>query len=125
MKNKKFILTSITAGIVMLVLLFTLGKTISVMNSGVKAHAVSLREVSQQISATGSIHSQQEATLHFQTGGKVVYLPFKQGDTVLSGQTIAQLDTYALQRQLSAALNNYRATRDVFDQTQVNAATNV
>ena len=35
-----------------------------------------------------------------------------------AGQTIAQLDTYALQRQLTQALNTYRSTRDTFDQMQ-------
>lgn len=125
MRNKNFFLFIIAAGVLTLGLLFGIGTISSAVNSAVTARAVSLKEVSQQITAIGSIHSQQEAILHFQTGGKLVYLPFKQGDSVVSGQTIAQLDTYALQRQLTAALNNYRATRDVFDQTQVNAATNV
>jgi len=66
------------------------------------------------------VHSENEATVHFQTGGKVVYLPFKEGDTVYQGQTIAQLDTYPIQKQIQMALNNYKSTRDVFDQTQIN-----
>lgn len=125
MRNKNFLLLLLVAGVVIFGLLFGIGKISSAARSAVAADTATLKEVSQQIAATGSIHSQQEAILHFQTGGKVVYLPFKQGDSVTTGQTIAQLDTYALQRQLTATLNNYRATRDVFDQTQVNAATNV
>jgi len=38
-----------------------------------------------------------------------------------AGQTIAKLDTYELQRELTATLNTYRSTRDTFDQTQLNA----
>ena len=58
-------------------------------------------------------------------GGKLIYLPFKEGDAVQIGQTIAQLDTYALQRQLTEALNVYRSARDNFDQTQQNSQDNV
>ncbi|HET9946632.1 MAG TPA: efflux RND transporter periplasmic adaptor subunit [Patescibacteria group bacterium] len=82
---------------------------------------VLVKPVSNTISAQGSIHSVSEATLHFQTGGKVVYLPFKEGDAVTQGQIIAQQDTYALQQQLTQALNTYRSTRDTFDQQQENA----
>jgi multidrug efflux pump subunit AcrA (membrane-fusion protein) len=71
------------------------------------------------------VTAQDQARLNFQTPGKLVYLPFKEGDNVYQGQTIAQLDTYQLQRQLTAALNTYRATRDTFDQTQANVADSV
>lgn len=82
---------------------------------------VTVKPIATEISAPGTIHSENEATLHFQTGGKVVSLPYKVGDVVYQGATIAQLDTYSLQRQLSAALNSYRSTRDTFDQQQTNA----
>jgi multidrug efflux pump subunit AcrA (membrane-fusion protein) len=81
--------------------------------------------VNSIISVGGTVTAQSQARLYFQTSGKLVYLPFKEGDTVSVGQTIAQLDTYQLQRQLSAALNTYRATRDSFDQVQANNADNV
>lgn len=83
------------------------------------------RQVASEIIATGSVRSENEATMRFQTGGKLVYLPFKEGDKVYKGQTIAQLDSYVLQKQLTAALNNYRIIRDTFDQTQDNAKSGV
>lgn len=81
--------------------------------------------VSSEITATGSVTAQNQAKLNFQTAGKLVYVPFKEGDKVTIGQTIAQLDTYALQRALTSSLNTYRSTRDTFDQTQQNTQDNV
>ncbi len=80
--------------------------------------------VSSTISADGTVTAQDQATLHFQTNGKLIYLPVKEGDKVYQGQTIAQLDTYQLQRDLTTALNNYRSTRDTFDQTKGDAQNN-
>jgi len=80
----------------------------------------SIRKVDSQIQADGVVTAQNQAVLHFQTSGKLLYLPFKEGDSVYNGQTIAQLDTYAIQRQLSQALNNYKLNRNSFDQFQAN-----
>ena len=71
-----------------------------------KTETVDVDSVSQQILATGSINAQTQAVLNFQIGGKLIYLPFKEGDAIYQGQTIAQLDSYALQKQLQIAANN-------------------
>lgn len=81
----------------------------------------SVRFLKSTITTDGSVTAQNQATLNFQTAGKLVYLPFKEGDKVSAGQTIAKLDTYQLQRQLTSTLNTYRISRDTFDQTQSNA----
>lgn len=120
MKNKIFIF------LLILVILVSAGLTEGVLAllqahvSGIQTQAVAVQSVGNTITATGTVHSQEEASLHFQTPGKLVYLPFKEGDSVTTGQTIAQLDTYPLQQQLTQALNTYRSTRDNFDQTQQN-----
>ena len=93
-------------------------------NSGLTT-TTSVQYISSTITADGTVTAESQAKINFQTSGKLVYLPFKEGDTVSAGQTIAQLDTYLLQRQLTAALNTYRSTRDTFDQTQQNAQDNV
>lgn len=125
MKNKSFILSVIvlilmsiaaTAGV-----LFLVQKT----NQSLQTQTLAAHVVGSTILGEGTIHSQNEATLHFQTGGKLTYVPFKEGDKVSQGQTIAQLDNYALQRQLTQALNSYRSTRDTYDQTNENAQTGV
>lgn len=85
----------------------------------------SVQFISSTITVDGSVTAQDMATLHFQTAGKLVYLPLKEGDKVYAGQAIAQLDTYSLQRALASALNTYRSTRNTFDQTQANAQNNV
>ncbi len=125
MKSKKYLIT------VVILVLVGLGLTqaiLTVETSSVKKpqiESISTRQVGQTIVADGTIHSENETTLHFQTGGKVVYLPFKIGDKVTQGQTIAQLDTYALQRELSQALNTYLVARSTFDQANQNAQNNV
>ncbi|MCA9372710.1 efflux RND transporter periplasmic adaptor subunit [Candidatus Woesebacteria bacterium] len=85
----------------------------------------SVEFITSTITASGVVTAQNQAKLNFQTSGKLTRLPFKEGDRVKAGQTIAQLDTYALQRQLATTLNNYRSTRDTFDQTQENSENNV
>lgn len=85
----------------------------------------SVRFVNSAITADGNVTAQTQAKLSFASPGKLTYLPFKEGDRVKAGQTIAQLDTYALQRQLTATLNNYRSARDTFDQTQQNYQDNI
>lgn len=125
MKNKRFfvLILSFAVGAALL----TQGALVvfSAQNKALQSETVAVQNVGSDILAAGTIHSQNEATLHFQTGGKLAYLPVKEGDNVSIGQTIAQLDTYALQQQLTAALNTYKSTRDTFDQTQANAQTGV
>lgn len=125
MKNRRFL------GLLLLIALITLGGVygitlaMSSSNTQVKTESIGVKTVGNVIAANGTIHSVNEATLNFSTGGKLVYLPVKEGDSVTQGQTIAQLDTYPLQQQLTAALNNYKSTRDTFDQSQANANTGV
>ena len=123
MKNKKFILTLAIS--VLLVLGITYSAISLINKQSFSTESIAIKPLSSEISADGSIHSENEATLHFQTGGKLISLPVKEGDQVFQGQMIGQLDTYPLQKQLTAALNNYRSTRDTFDQNQANSQTGV
>jgi multidrug efflux pump subunit AcrA (membrane-fusion protein) len=89
------------------------------------SESAAVKDIDSTIIAEGTVTAQNEADLHFQTAGKLVSVPFKEGDSITQGQTIAQLDTYPLQQQLSEALDNYQSTRDQFDQSQQNENTNV
>lgn len=89
------------------------------------SESATVKSVDSSIIADGTVTAQNQAELHFQTGGKLVSVPFKEGDQVTEGQTIAQLDTYPLQEQLTEALDNYQSTRDQFDQAQQNSTVNV
>jgi len=82
-----------------------------------KTSTADLSTVSEEILATGSVVPQTQAILNFQLGGKLTYLPFKEGDTVTQGQTIASLDTYSLQQQLQLTANNYQIAKNSTNQT--------
>ncbi len=128
MKNRLFQKrTLISLGVIVLVSFIVIIGLLTVLkaNPTVKTEAAEIKSVASVIQADGSITPQSQAALHFQTGGKLTYLPFKEGDSIKQGQTIASLDTYTLQRQLTTALNTYRSTRDTFDQTQQNNQTGV
>ncbi len=120
MKNRKT--WAIALGIAVLAVLLThiVFALSQKANESLTTTTIATKTVGATIVGDGTIHSANEATLHFQTGGKLIFLPFKEGDRVVQGQSIAQLDTYALQRQLSQALNAYQTTRDTFDQTKEN-----
>lgn len=94
-------------------------------NAQQQATEVAVQVASSKIQADGSVVSANEAVLHFQTGGKLTYLPFKEGDKVYQGQTIASLDTYALQKQLQIAANAYQTAKNANDQTQENQGAGV
>jgi RND family efflux transporter MFP subunit len=84
------------------------------------AEAVNVKTVSPEIMADGSVQSNSQASLHFQTGGKLVYLPVKEGDKVYEGQIIAKLDTYALQKQIQLTANTYQTVKNSTDQVNEN-----
>src|ERR1035437_8915199 len=89
-------------------------------NTPMKTETVDVNAISQQILATGSINAQTQAVLNFQMGGKLIYLPFKEGDSISQGQTIAQLDSYALQKQLQIAANTYQSAKNANNQVNEN-----
>ena len=84
-----------------------------------------VKAVSAQILATGSVAAQNEAVLKFQLGGKLVYLPFKEGDSVSQGQTIASIDSYSLEKELQIAANAYQTSKNSADQASENQASGV
>ncbi len=115
MKNKQFSL------LLLFVALLTLGVTVGVVAAAgtivapIQAQSVAVKSVSQNITATGSIHSEKEATLHFQIAGQIVYLPFKEGDSVGIGQTIAALDQRTIVDNLQTAVKTAQIQQMSFD----------
>jgi RND family efflux transporter MFP subunit len=124
-KNKKNLIFIVPILIILIAGGFFGFKEFSSRSEKAETQTISIKNLNSSILADGSVVSESEATLHFQTGGKVTYLPLKEGDKVYKGQTIAKLDNFALQKQLSQALNNYQATRDNFDQAQENGQNGV
>lgn len=68
-----------------------------------------------ELMAFGSVVSKNQESLHFQTGGKLVYLPFKEGDFVSAGTVIASLDSLEAQKNVTTAEANYRSAKSVLD----------
>ncbi len=85
-------------------------------NSPVKTEALEVKSIAEYLQADGAVTPQNQATLHFQTGGKLVYFPFKEGDSVYQGQTIASLDTFTLQKQLQLTANSYEIAKNAANQ---------
>ncbi len=120
--NIKKIITSLIIIILLIdagvLVVFQLQPNTTVLANDSQTAAV--KSVDSTIIASGSIVAQDQATLHFQTAGKLAYLPVKEGDKIVSGQEIAQLDPYPLQQQLAQAVNTYKSAQDSFAQTQEN-----
>lgn len=70
------------------------------------------------ISFAGEINAEEKATLQFQTGGRLVWVGVKEGDIVMEGQGIAQLDTAQMQKNMQRYLNTYGKARNAFDQSK-------
>jgi RND family efflux transporter MFP subunit len=107
----------VAAGVVMLdkYLAFTSAQGISGSTT-----TTSVRFVNSTITADGTVTAESQASLNFQIPGKLVYLPFKEGDKVSQGQTIASLDTHTLKNQLQLASNAYQMSKNNTDQALEN-----
>lgn len=111
MKNKLFNKLTLRYLVVTLLVVIVGIFAISIFASAAEnpvTKAAGVEKVSSQILANGTVVAQTQATLNFQIGGKLTYLPFKEGDSVNQGVTIASLDTFALQKQLQLAANAYK-----------------
>jgi len=78
---------------------------------------VEKRSLQEYVSSQGKIAAGSQATLKFQTGGKIIWIGAKKGDYVKKWQTIASLDQADLQARFKKALLSYQTTRLTFDQT--------
>lgn len=84
----------------------------------VETQKVTEGDVTQVLSATGKVESENSADLTFLTAGKLVYLGVKEGDTVKKGQVIATLDQRTVQKNLESSLRDYAKARNTFEQTK-------
>ncbi len=85
----------------------------------------SARFLSSTINASGAVTAQDQAKLSFQIAGKLARLSFKEGDKVARGQTVAQLDTYDLQKKLQMATYNLQTVEDSLSQSHDNQKSNL
>lgn len=79
------------------------------------AQVSSTQPKTDAILAGGSVVSGKQETLHFLVGGKLVFLPFAEGDSVAYGQTIASLDSLEAQKNVTAQEAVYRSAKAALD----------
>lgn len=80
-------------------------------DNGKSTTTTSAQFVSSTITADGTVTAATQEKLTFQTSGKLAFLPFKEGDGVLQGQVVAQLDTAKLQANLRQAEQDFTAAK--------------
>lgn len=118
--NKQLLKYLVISVLIVLVSIFAIGIFAGSSAQTPKTSTTDLRAVSEQILATGSVAPQTQAVLNFQLGGKLTYLPFKEGDKISQGQTIASIDSYALQKELQISANSYQSAKNSANQTSEN-----
>lgn len=84
-----------------------------------KTTTVKKKDIAQIISASGKIKSDEEATLKFQTSGRLSWVGVKEGDKVKKWQAIASLDKKELEKELKQELLDYMNERWDFEQTSM------
>ncbi len=86
----------------------------------VKTEKVSKTSITKTVSASGKVGSEEEVELKFQASGLLTWVGVKEGDAVQAGQTIAQLDTRELQKNLEKYLRDYSSERNDFEEARRN-----
>jgi RND family efflux transporter MFP subunit len=77
------------------------------------------QDIKQIVSASGSIASETEVDLKFQTSGLLAWVGVKEGDLVKKWQAIASLDTRALRKSLEQELIDYSKGRNDFEEMRL------
>lgn len=76
--------------------------------------------VEQEITATGTVNYPQSIPLSFQTGGKLIELNVKPGDTVKAGEVLAKIDPTSLQNSVVQSQANLASAEAKMQQLQDN-----
>lgn len=75
------------------------------------------KNISEEITLSGSIDAASKAELRFQTSGQLAWVGVKIGDKVKKYQAIASLNKAELKKQLQIDFNNYKTTASNFYDT--------
>ena len=81
---------------------------------------VKRQDISQTVSASGTMEAVNKVTLQFLNPGKLSFVNVKVGDSVRANQTIAGLDSRDLIEKRKIALLDYNSIRWDFEQTKEN-----
>lgn len=67
--------------------------------------------IPSEVITQGTVVSKKQEALHFSMGGRVVYLPYQEGDSVKAGEVLASLDATDLQANILSAQANYQSAQ--------------
>lgn len=118
-KTKSFVLSRKKLLLILVVVIVIIGFIISSTQASQPLETIKVKtgDITESLSASGTVTSLTSVDLNFLAAGKLVYLGVKKGDMVKKGQTLAVLDQRSMQKNLELALRDYSKQRNTFEQT--------
>jgi RND family efflux transporter MFP subunit len=115
-KRHKIFSAFILALIILLAITVPLRVKASVAKKQPQTVEVKKEDLRLSISATGTVQSENQVDLKFQTSGLLNWVGVKEGDKVQKWQAIASLDKRELEKNLIKTLKDYSKERADFDE---------
>jgi HlyD family secretion protein len=110
-KTTKYVLISLGALIVLLIILKVSGVIGKPQLTQVATEKAAVRDISETVSASGKIKPHVEVKISPEVSGEVVELPIKEGDVVKKGQLICRIRPDILQSELDRAQAQYNTQK--------------
>ena len=115
-KRHKIFSAFILALIILLAITVPLRIKASVAKKQPQTIKVKKEDIRLSVSATGTVQSENQVDLKFQTSGLLNWVGVKEGDKVQKWQAIASLDKKELEKNMIKTLKDYSKERADFDQ---------
>jgi len=107
----------IIVGVILALIIIFFGRNTAKKKSQIQTASVERKNLTQTISASGTVTAEEKVDLKFQTSGLLSWVGVKEGDKVRQWQAIAQLDKRELQKTLDKYLRDYSSQRNDFEET--------
>jgi HlyD family secretion protein len=122
-KTLKWIIISLVAVIILLVILKKAGLLGKDQGVKVTAEKVTRRTIVETVNASGKIYPEIEVKMSPDISGEIVELNVEEGDSVKKGQVLARIygDIYATQRDQAAAIVNQQQAQLANSQASIGA----
>jgi len=103
--------------LIVIILFVTLGYFLWPKNTKtILTEYAKVQDIIKTVSVTGKTDAENSVNLSFQTGGKLIYLGAKKGETIAIGQAIASLDKLDLEASFRQAQQDFIAAKAASDQ---------
>lgn len=110
-KTTKYILISLGALILLLIILKATGVIGKPQKTQVATEKAAIREINESVSASGKIKPHIEVKISPEVSGEVVALPIKEGDVVKKGQLLCKIRPDILQSGYERAVASYNTQK--------------